>query len=37
MCTAFEAGVLNGYALQFKMYSRNPPIENFRYSLHMPI
>ena len=37
MCAAFEAGVLTGYALQFKMYSRNAPIENNRYSLHMPI
>ena len=37
MCTAFMAGVLTGYALEFKMYSRNTPIENIRCSLHMPI
>ena len=37
MCTAFEVGVLTGYALELKMYSRNAPIENFPYSLNMPI
>ena len=31
------AGVLTGYALQFKMNPRNTPIENIRYWLHMPV
>ena len=29
MCTAFMAGVLTGYALQFKMYQETPPLKTF--------
>ena len=29
MCTVFVAGVLIGYAIHFKMYSRNIPLKIF--------
>ena len=37
MFTTFMDGVVTDYTFHFKMYSRNNPIENVRYSLHMLI